>query len=109
MVAAFQVKSLPDIPYDLGEIYSGLVPIDLHDASRALFFVFQPTISAPTDEIVIWLNGGPGGSTIKQLYTSLTYSRMQLARRIPAREWQVYLGPWPVLGYHQPLLLGQPH
>jgi hypothetical protein len=61
MAAAFQVRALPDIPYDLGEMYSGLIPIDLNDASRALFFVFQPTISAPTDEIVIWLNGGPGG------------------------------------------------
>jgi carboxypeptidase D len=44
----------------LGEIYSGLIPIDEKDPSRALFFVFQPTVSEPTDEVVIWLNGGPG-------------------------------------------------
>jgi carboxypeptidase D len=57
---AYQVTSLPDVPFDIGELYSGLVPIDVKDPSRELFFVFQPTIGAPVDEIVIWLNGGPG-------------------------------------------------
>jgi carboxypeptidase D len=52
---------LPDVPFDIGEMYSGLIPIDEEDPSRALFFVFQPTVGKPTDEIVIWLNGGPGG------------------------------------------------
>jgi len=41
-------------------MYAGLVPIDLKNASRALYYVFQPTIGAPVDEITIWLNGGPG-------------------------------------------------
>lgn len=48
------------MPFDLGEMYSGLIPIEEKDPSRALFFVFQPSINKPTDEIVIWLNGGPG-------------------------------------------------
>jgi len=36
------------------------MPIDVKDKSRALYFVFQPTVGAPVDEITIWLNGGPG-------------------------------------------------
>jgi carboxypeptidase D len=57
---AYQVASLPDVSFDIGEMYAGLVPIDLNNKSRALYFVFQPTIGTPVDEITIWLNGGPG-------------------------------------------------
>lgn len=35
------------------EMYSGLIPIDKANTSRALFYVFQPTIGDPVDE-VIW-------------------------------------------------------
>jgi len=41
-------------------MYAGLIPIDLRNKSRALYFVFEPTVGAPVDEITIWLNGGPG-------------------------------------------------
>lgn len=51
----YRVDSLPEVPFDIGEMYSGLVPIDMKNASRALFFVFQPkTEGPPVDEITIW-------------------------------------------------------
>ena len=65
LLPAFFVKSLPDINYNLGEIYSGVIPIDEKDPSRQLFFVFEPTIGAPVDEVVIWFNGGPGCSSLE--------------------------------------------
>lgn len=50
----FKVDALPDVPFNVGEMYSGLMPIDKKNASRALFFVFQPTVGKPVDEITIW-------------------------------------------------------
>lgn len=54
MTQAYLVDSLPDVPFDVGELYGGNVPIDKDDPSRALFFMFQPTVGAPVDEVTIW-------------------------------------------------------
>ena len=67
IVLEYRVESLPDVNYDIGEMYSGLVPIT-NNASRALFFVFQPTIGKPVDEVTIFLNGGPGCSSLDSFF-----------------------------------------
>ena len=62
------VKSLPDVPFDVGELYSGLIPINYTNTSNALFFIFQPTIGVPCDEVTIYLNGGPGWSSFESFF-----------------------------------------
>ncbi|CAK3881307.1 alpha beta-hydrolase [Lecanosticta acicola] len=55
-------SSLPDINFDIGESYSGLLPID---NTKELFFWFVPSTNpAAKNEITIWLNGGPGCSSL---------------------------------------------
>ncbi|CAI6341062.1 unnamed protein product [Periconia digitata] len=62
---------IPEVPFDVGESYAGLLPIsDSPDESRKLFFWFFPSTAATNpDEIVVWLNGGPGCSSLSGLLT----------------------------------------
>ncbi|PVH96733.1 alpha/beta-hydrolase [Periconia macrospinosa] len=62
---------LPDVPFDVGESYAGLLPIsNSPNETRKLFFWFFPATAATNpDEIVIWLNGGPGCSSLSGLLT----------------------------------------
>ncbi|KIX02462.1 uncharacterized protein Z518_08403 [Rhinocladiella mackenziei CBS 650.93] len=63
------VESLPDIPQSfMTEMYSGVIPLNMSDDSRGLFFVFQPRVGNPVEEITVWFNGGPGCSSLEGFF-----------------------------------------
>ncbi|KAG5944517.1 hypothetical protein E4U60_005899 [Claviceps pazoutovae] len=60
--------AIPEVKYDAGESYAGLLPIsDKKDEQNKLFFWFFPSDNEQNrkkKEITIWINGGPGCSSL---------------------------------------------
>ncbi len=61
--------SFPEVPFDIGESYAGLLPITANESDpNQMFFWFFPTTNPnATKEIAIWLQGGPGCSSLTGL------------------------------------------
>lgn len=108
---AYRVKSLPHVSYDIGEMYSGLIPIDNNDTSRQLFYVFQPTIGEEVDEITIWLNvlsvqvRDDCNSCL--LISILGWPRLQLPGRLLPREWPLRVAAGNLRAISESIFVGE--
>lgn len=63
--------AIPDVDFDIGESYAGLLPISqAANETRELFFWFFPTTNVnKTKDLTVWFNGGPGCSSLSGLLT----------------------------------------
>ncbi len=59
-------SALPDVDFNIGESYAGTLPIssNKNDTNQLWFWFFPSSNPAAKKEITIWLNGGPGCSSL---------------------------------------------
>ncbi|KAI9744633.1 MAG: hypothetical protein M1818_002162 [Claussenomyces sp. TS43310] len=63
-------SALPEVDFNIGESYAGSLPISANksDPNQLWFWFFPSTNPKASKEITIWLNGGPGCSSLGGLF-----------------------------------------
>jgi hypothetical protein len=89
-------SAIPDVDFDIGESYAGLMPIDSAAGSdNSLYFWFFPSENPEAcDEILIWLNGGVRNSSatnLIRLLISILTARLFFPRGTSPRKWSIHL------------------
>ncbi|EKG13692.1 Peptidase S10 serine carboxypeptidase [Macrophomina phaseolina MS6] len=99
---------IPDVPFDIGESYAGLLPIsDNANETRKLYFWFFPSTNPnATDEITIWFNGGPGCSSLSGLLTENGPFTWEAGTYAPVQNPYTWVNLTNMLWVEQPVGVG---
>lgn len=101
-------SALPEVDFDIGESYAGLLPISSQkNESRQLYFWYFPSSNPAADEeITIWLNGGPGCSSLEGLFQENGPVLWQYGTRKPVPNPWTWVNLTNVLWVEQPVGTG---
>lgn len=95
--------AIPDVSFDIGESYAGLMPISNKTNSSELYFWFFPSANPQaSDEILIWLNGGPGCSSLEGLLQENGPFIWQYGTYLPVRNEYTWVNLTNVVWVEQP-------
>lgn len=100
--------AIPDVNFDIGESYAGLLPISgAEDETRELFFWFFPTTNVnQSEEITIWFNGGPGCSSLSGLLTENGPFTWEAGTKAPVQNPYTWVNLTNMMWVEQPVGVG---
>ncbi|EPS35487.1 hypothetical protein H072_11104 [Dactylellina haptotyla CBS 200.50] len=101
--------AIPDVNFDISESYAGLLPIsEDKNESRKLYFWFFPTTGGPEtkDDLVIWLNGGPGCSSLEGLLQENGPFTWQYGTFLPVQNKYTWVNLTNMIWIEQPVGTG---
>ncbi|KAL8793861.1 MAG: hypothetical protein Q9195_003587 [Heterodermia aff. obscurata] len=101
-------SAIPDVDFDIGESYAGLLPIsDSPDETRELFFWFFPSSNPlAAEEITIWFNGGPGCSSLSGLLTENGPFTWEAGTNAPVQNPYTWVNLTNMMWVEQPVGVG---
>lgn len=101
-------SALPEVDFDIGESFAGLLPIsDAANETRKLYFWFFPSSNPDaSEEITIWLNGGPGCSSLLGFFTENGPVLWQAGTLAPTQNSYSWVNLTNMLYVEQPVGVG---
>lgn len=113
MVAEFIVDGtkIPDVDFDIGESYAGLIPISNATNAGKLYFWFFPTSNPNgTEDLTIWLNASyPPLPPIFSADSPIGRSRLFISRRIPPGKWSLLVAIRHLQTRQESMVMAQSH
>lgn len=115
---------MPDVNFEFGEMYAGTIPLGSSPATNAsasgpeaatnasseadeMFFIFMPKEGGePVDELTIWLNGGPGCSSMEGFLQEVGPISWLAGTHAPERNMYAWTNVTNMLYVDQPIGTG---